>query len=227
MYISPDNQSSPGSARGVTLIELMIALTIMLVVALVTVQVSANVFRTNTESIQMIQLTQEMRSAIQLVSRDIRRAGYNDDSLASFLSTQAISSGITMGDLDADGVANCLQVRYDDLEGTAKSVVYRLRVVNTVGRLSAHFGATATCDTLISNSGWVDISDPVLSDISGLQFVLDNSLTDIAENLSNGNTIQVGVEQISIVISATLRSNEAVNRSITNEVQIRNQYLRV
>jgi hypothetical protein len=200
---------------------------IMLVVALATIQISSSVFRTNTESIHMIQLSQEMRSAIQLISRDIRRSGYNDDSLAGFLSTQAISSGVTMGALDANGVANCLRVQYDDLDGNAKNVVYRLRVISAVGRISAHFGAAASCDTLLTDVGWVDISDPILTHISGLEFVLDNHLTDIAENLSSGNTIQVGVEQISIVIDATLRANNAVTRSITNEVQIRNQYLKV
>jgi prepilin-type N-terminal cleavage/methylation domain-containing protein len=227
MYISTNRQMPPSSNRGFTLVELMISLTIMLIVAMVTVQISANVFRTNTESIHMIQLSQEMRSAIQLISRDIRRAGYNDDALASFLSTQAISSGVTMGALDDNNIANCLRVQYDDLDGGAKNVVYRLRVVTEVGRISAHFDDTATCDTAITDNGWVDISDPILSHISELEFVLDNHLTDIAENTDNGNTIQVGVEQISIIISANLRSNEAVNRSIVNEVQIRNQYLKV
>lgn len=227
MYISDNIQTSPDSNRGFTLVELMISLTIMLIVALVTVQISANVFRTNTESIHMTQLSQEMRSAIQLISRDIRRAGYNDDALAGFLSTQAISSGVTMGNLDEDNIANCLRVQYDDLDGSAKNVVYRLRVVNEVGRISAHFGNTAHCETTLDDNGWVDISDPILSHISGLEFILNNHLTDIAENTSNGNTIQVGVEQISIIISANLRSNETVNRSIVNEVQIRNQYLRV
>jgi hypothetical protein len=37
----------------------------------------------------------------------------------------------------------------------------------------------------------------------------------------------VGLEQISILVGATLRSNTAVTRSIRNEVQIRNNYLKV
>lgn len=218
---------SPGSGRGFTLVELMIAMTIMLIVSMVTVQTSANVFRSNTQSIHMVQLSQEMRSGIQLISRDIRRAGYNDDALSSYLTTQAISSGVTMGDRDVNNIANCLQVQYDDMEGNAKNVVYRLRVISSVGRISAHFDANATCDTSIADNAWVDISDPVLSHITALEFVLDDHLINIAKNVNTGNTIQVGIEKINIIISATLRSNTAVNRSITNEVQIRNQYLRV
>lgn len=227
MHLSSRKSSPPGSASGFSLIELMIAMVIMLIVTTVTVKIEADVFRTNTDSIRMIQLSQEMRSAIQLVTRDIRRAGYNDDSLAGFLSTQPISSGVTMGTLDANNVANCLQIRYDDLDGNTKNVVYRLRVISTVGRISANFGADATCNTALADDAWVDISDPIQTHVLALEFVMDDHLTDIAENLSTGNTIQVGVEQISITINARLRSNISVSRSITNEVKLRNQYLRV
>jgi prepilin-type N-terminal cleavage/methylation domain-containing protein len=227
MHLSSRKPLPSGSTSGFSLIELMIAMVIMLIVTMVTVKIEANVFRTNTESIRMIQLSQEMRSAIQLVARDIRRSGYSVDSLANFLSTRPISSGVTMGTLDANGVASCLQIRYDDLAGNAKNVVYRLRVMSAVGRISANFGADATCNTPVSDAAWMDISDPIQTHVLALEFVLDDHLTDIAENLSTGNTIQVGVEQISITINARLRSNVSVNRSITNEVQLRNQYLRV
>jgi len=227
MYLSTRKSSSVHSARGFTLIELMIAMVIALMFTVITVKLVANMFRTNTESIHMIQLSQEMRSAIQLISRDIRRSGYNHDSLASLLSTQAINSGVTMGNLDANNVANCLQVMYDDLDGNAKNVVYRLRVISAVGRISIHFGAGASCDTPVADAAWVDISDPILTHVMGLEFALDNHLTDIAENLNSGNTIQVGTEQISITIIARLRINTDVTRSITNEVQVRNHYLRV
>ncbi len=215
------------SSRGVTLIELMIALVIMSIVTLGAVQLSANVFSTNTQSIQMIQLSQEMRSVIQLISRDIRRAGYNDDALASFLSTEAIASGVSMGTMDDNNISNCLRVQYDSLEGDAMNVVYRMRTVNDIGRVSAHFGATATCATDVTDDAWVDVTDPLLTDISGLEFRLNDQLTDIAENLSNGNVIQVGLQQISIAISAILRTDNTINRTIINEVQIRNQFLTV
>jgi Tfp pilus assembly protein PilW len=227
VHLKANKTPRPHPAGGFTVVELMISMVIMLLVALAMVQISANVFRTNSEAVHMAQLSQELRSVIQLISRDIRRAGYNDDSLAGFLATQDISSGVTMGDLDANDVASCLRIQYEDLDGVARNAVYRLRVVSEIGRVSAHFGADASCDTAADDSGWVDISDPLLSDISTVEFVHQDHLTDIAENLSNGHMIQVGLEQISILVGATLRSNTAVTRSIRNEVQIRNNYLKV
>jgi type II secretory pathway component PulJ len=182
----------------------------------------------------MTQLTSEMRAAIQIVSRDVRRAGYDSDALAGFLTTQAIASGVTLGDLDESGVAGCVHVTYDDISrgqsGKRANVVYRLRTLSSVGRLSALLGDeddNFSCETSITHEGWVDLTDALLVDISALQFVRNENLTDIAENLNNGHMIQVGIEQINITITATLRSNETISRSITNRVQIRNQYLRV
>lgn len=214
-------------SRGFTLVELMIALVIMSIVTLGAVQLSANVFRSNTQSIQMIQLSQEMRSVIQLISRDIRRAGYNDDALAGFLSTQPLASGVSMGTMDENNISSCLRVQYDNLDGDAMNVVYRLRTVNDIGRVSAHFGATASCATDVTDNAWVDVTDPLLTHVSDLEFRLNDQLTDIAENLSNGHVIQVGLQQISIAISAILRTNNTINRTIINEVQIRNQFLTV
>ena len=214
-----------GPQRGFTLIELMVSLAILMFIAMVIVFVASSVFRSNAQSIQMIQLSQEMRSSIQLISRDIRRSGYNDDALSGFLTTESIDSGVTMGDLDVNGVADCLQVRYEDLDGLSRNAVYRLRVISSIGRVSAHFGASATCATALDDNDWSDVSDPVLTHVSALDFVLEDQLTEIAESLSTGNTIMVGLEQVNIVISANLRGDPSVNRSVITEVQLRNQYL--
>lgn len=238
MYLNTNKPLQLFSARGFTLIEMMIAMTITLVVSVVMVQLSAGMFQANSQSIQMMQLSQEMRSAMQLISRDVRRAGYNDDALSGFLSTQAIVSGVTMG-TPVNGVINCVQVRYDDIIEKDKfsdreysgiaNVVYRLRLINGIGRISARFDddGSGTCNTALDDDDWTDISDPLLMQITALEFVRDDSLTDIAENLDNGHVIQVGVEQVSITITASLRNNADVNRTITDEVQIRNQYLTI
>ena len=56
MHLDPNKPLSPGSAKGFTMIELMISMVIMLIVTLATVQMSANVFRSNSEAIHMTHL---------------------------------------------------------------------------------------------------------------------------------------------------------------------------
>lgn len=212
---------------GFTIIELLIALFVTMVISLITAKFAVNVFRSNTESVLMIQLSQEMRSAIQLISRDIRRSGYEDDALARYLATQEVVSGVSLGPIDANGGADCVQLTYEDLGGTDVSAVYRRRVIADVGRVAANFQAGANCDTPLDDAGWVDVTDPLLTDVQALEFRHFDSLTDIAENSGTGNVIQVGVESIYISISAELASNDSIARTITNRVQLRNQFLKV
>lgn len=216
----------PGTA-GFSIIELMIAMLITVVIALITTSFAANVFRSNTESVMMIQLSQEMRSAIQLISRDIRRSGYDDDVLARYLTTEPISSGVTLGPVNASNVATCLQVSYDNLTGTPIHAVYRWRMLSGVGRVAANFKTSATCATELSDSGWLDITDPLLVNVQSLEFTLHTSLADIVENSNTGNVIQVGIEAVGIVLSASLKENDTVSRTISNGVQLRNQFLTV
>ncbi|HSM68324.1 MAG TPA: hypothetical protein VK830_01320, partial [Xanthomonadales bacterium] len=99
--------------------------------------------------------------------------------------------------------------------------------VSGVGRVAAHFGATASCATGIMDIGWADITDPFLANVSALEFQRSASQTDIAENRDTGNVIQIGIEAISIRISASLHSDDTVDRTITNRMQLRNQFLTV
>jgi len=220
-------QLKQARAPGFTIIELLIALFVTMVISLITAKFSVNVFRSNTESVLMIQLSQEMRSAIQLISRDIRRSGYEDDALARYLATQEVDSGVSLGTIDANGTTDCVQLAYEDLGGTNVSAVYRRRVVAEIGRVAANFQAGASCDTSLDDAGWVDVTDPLLTHVQSLEFRHFDSLTDIAENSGTGNVIQVGIESIFISISAELTVNNSIARTITNRVQLRNQLLKV
>lgn len=70
--------------RGFGLIELLISILIgLIVVAGITSMVVATL-RANTENLEMTRLTQEMRSVMQLVTRDLRRGGYDQDAVRDF-----------------------------------------------------------------------------------------------------------------------------------------------
>lgn len=226
MHLNPARPCAVRAAAGFTITELMVAMTVTLFVGLAVTSAQVSSLRTNSASINMTQLTQELRSAMQLIARDVRRAGYEDDALSRYLTTQAITSGVTLGTL-VNGQADCLRVRYEDLDGNSRNVVYRRRVVGNVGRVSAHFAASATCATALTDAAWVDVSDPLVTQVSTLQFVLNSKLTDIAKNAGTGNVIQVGLDHISIVIGANLAANTSVSRTLVNEVQVRNLNLKI
>ena len=74
---------SPGARRqaGVTLMEAMISLALSLLVTTAMVTLMGNSMGSATRIIEMSQLTDELRNAMSMMSRDIRRANYNSNSI--------------------------------------------------------------------------------------------------------------------------------------------------
>lgn len=67
--------------RGFSLIEMMIALAAGLIVSGAAIAFLLSSMKSNGEYVQSTRLTQELRNTLDLVTRDLSRAGYNDNSL--------------------------------------------------------------------------------------------------------------------------------------------------
>lgn len=73
---------SAAPRRGFTLVEMMVAIVAGMIVSLAVVTFMMSSMRSNGEYVQSTRLTQELRNTLDLIVRDVARAGYNDDSLA-------------------------------------------------------------------------------------------------------------------------------------------------
>lgn len=62
--------------RGLTLIELMISIALGLIVLTALVYLLSATMRTNTQTLRSTHLNQELRSVMQLMSKDLKRSGY-------------------------------------------------------------------------------------------------------------------------------------------------------
>lgn len=67
---------------GFTLVEMMVAIVAGMIVSLAVVTFMMSSMRSNGEYVQSTRLTQELRNTLDMVVRDVARAGYNDDSLS-------------------------------------------------------------------------------------------------------------------------------------------------
>jgi prepilin-type N-terminal cleavage/methylation domain-containing protein len=76
--------------RGFSLVELMIALAAGLVVSTAVVAFLLSSFKGNGDYVQSTRLTQELRNSMDLVTRDLRRAGYDGKSM-QYVATGDIS----------------------------------------------------------------------------------------------------------------------------------------
>ena len=210
---------------GFTLVELMIAMLIGIIFSICAIKMFAGTINTSARSVQMVKLSQELRTAMQLVARDIRRSGILFDPLANYQATQALTSGITIGALSEEGDADCLQVTYQDTDGTDVNAVYRHIVTDGVGSVAGHFAAGSTCATGVDADGWVEITNPEMMNVSNFSLTLNNQTIEIGTNPASGNAIQMIIERVAIQITGVLHADTDIARTIQTEIRLRNEYV--
>jgi type IV pilus assembly protein PilW len=195
---------------GMTLIELLVAGIISLIAASGMVIVMANTLGTGSQTIQMTRLSQEMRTAMQIMSRELRRANYHSTFLSCYgnvdcttdLGINGKIKDITIVD---NGDSDCFYFWYDRPQtGTQVAVTsepvagFRRGVSGSTGKLQMTTTPTAApnCN---ADANWVDITDPGIIDVQQFN-VADAGFT---ENINTAGDTQ-SVERIGLTIRAKL-----------------------
>ena len=109
------------SQKGMTLIELLVAGIISLIAVSGMVLVMASTLGTSTQTIEISRLTHDMRTAMQIMTRELRRANYHPGWIACYGNTGCLNAGfldiaseigvIQIG--DSVGTDDCLWFWYD------------------------------------------------------------------------------------------------------------------
>lgn len=228
-----------GSQRGITLIELMIAMLISLIVSTAMVILMANTLGTGTRTIGMTRLTEELRTVMQIVSRDLRRANYLRpiDMRKCFGNVNCITDlgfgsyigAIQVGaDSDGDGFGECLSFWLDrDEDGSFSATemgAFRLNVAGGVGRMEVLTSFTSMGVDNCPAGTWVAITDPDIIDVRS--FVVDDTDT-YTETISGAGSTQT-VQKIRLSMTADLTNDGSgsftISREIGDQVRIRNNY---
>lgn len=214
--------------RGVTLIELMVAMVVSLIASTAMIMLMANTLGTGTQTIQMTRLTQEMRTAMQLITRDLRRANFHSNSANCYANINCNPDDTKIMAITPVG-GNCFRFWYDregdgDLDvGTFQMVtVTRNSSSVNVLQMTASDSASNAC----GDGDWgvtLDITNGDLVNITAFTVSNADSYTD---TISETDT-QV-VSKIRITMTAELRNPPqgiAVSKTIEDLVFVRNVVL--
>lgn len=225
-------------SQGFTLIELMVSLVAGLIVIGAVGAFMMSSFRSNTDYVAATRLTQELRNSIDFISRDLRRAGYDENALDYLaLPDSATKRTSDFSPLLING--SCVIYAYDRTPGEP-GLVNRFngeirgirRVVNAdgvgviefaesaVGLTPACNGAQATYTTYpatCSTGGWCALSDPRVINISELTidttgYVNVNGTTAI-------NPLQI--RDVVVRVRGNLVGDTTVSRSVESSIRIR------
>ncbi|MCB1590678.1 MAG: prepilin-type N-terminal cleavage/methylation domain-containing protein [Xanthomonadales bacterium] len=246
----PDFVVRTRTQRGFSLVEMMIALAVGLILTAAVISMTVNMSTTATASVRYSRLTQDMRTVASVISRELRRAGFNVAALNQVRTGQTadLYSRLLLDDADGDNVGSCITFGYDTLDlGTQDSTPgvisaaepaewrgFRRNVVNGVGVVEMRTaGAGVGGDCASGGHTWVALTDPAVLDVMALDFDMGNSGEAVAAtvpdpaNPAASVTALVGVRTVLVTLRARSRLDPANTRELRQWVRVRAETARL
>ena len=229
--------------HGATLVELMIAGLIALIALSAVVTVYSASARHSAALLQQAQLHQQLHTLMQLMSRDLKRAGYwyfdpgvrpatdnpfqnstNRLQVQAYPSERPDSCILFAYDLDQDGlvgvgVCSDTDCPDDTDDDNVEQFGFRLRDA----KLQARYGGPVLdCE----GGYWQTLNDPAI-EITGLGFTRHARCLNLRESdrACTADVPQLVQRVLQIQISGQLRNKPDSNRTITRWLRIRNDRL--
>jgi len=193
---------------GVSLMEVLVAMSLSLVVTASMIALMSNSLGTTARIIKMTKLADDMRVAMQMMTRDLRRSSYNADSMLCYANDDCGSDGsivvapeIVLVDLDNDDVNDCLTFLLDrdhDGDSTENDAGGFRRVIsNEVGVIEMWTGGSdPDCAAAAGSPGWVSITNPENMDIFGFSVNDNLSYSQVVQDDGAGNQLVQRVRKL-------------------------------
>lgn len=216
---------------GATLMEVLIAMTISLVATAAMIAMMSNTLGTTTRIIHMTKLTDDMRVAMQMMGRDVRRSSYNANSMYCYGNMDCASDGSDLtlaGDVVINDTGSCLTFLmdrgHDGVSTNDGAGGFRHVTKEGVGVIEMWTGGnTADCTDAPGATGWVDITDPDQMDIFTFE-VGDEGYTLVI--LDNGTaSLSQKVRKIRMDMEGRLVVDNSITRHVEDVITIRNDLL--
>lgn len=204
--------------KGITLIEMMIALLLSLLVTGMVISMFSSSIGGHAQAIRTMRLNQDLRIAMDMMVRDIRRAGYwAGTNIASNPHATALSGGLP---ITINGTNDCVVVSYD-LDGDADTAVeeflgFRLNGTELESTKSSSATTTQPGCTGTFSAGWQDLLDTNTVRIDTLDFELYPVLA--ASWAASPN------KSVRITLEGTSLLDTNIKTVLSQEVRVRNEF---
>lgn len=208
-------------SAGFSMVELMVSITVGLIVMAGVIGLFVNTVKASSDAIKMTRLNQELRAAMDVMTRDIRRSGYWANASSTIgppATSTANNNPFDIIDVNTtDGVANsCITYSYDaDSDGDAtvpddEMFGFRLKTGAVQSREDDE-----DCD---ADEDWEDITDKQSVLITNLEFRLTHPKV-LTVTPSTGS--QIKIREVTLTLKGELKSDSTVTREIKETVRVR------
>lgn len=230
--------------RGFTIAEFMVAALLSIIVSGSAVLVLSNALGSNAIIMQRVQLSHELRNSMQMMSRDVRRAGYSAGAMWCLANTVCLPDAsinlpleVTLPSLGTIDMPQAIQInesndcfRFEldrDQNGTVSADehgAYRRRTVGGVGVLEVWMGNSVP-DCTASTTAWSAITLASRIDISNFRVDDDLSIEQQVSVDLLGNATSQKIRRIRLQLTGRLVDEPAVSELLEHVVDVRNDIL--
>jgi prepilin peptidase dependent protein B len=215
---------------GFSLMEVVVSMGLSLFVTAAMVALMSNSMGNAARVINMTKLSDDLRSTMQLMSRDVRRSSYNANALFCYGNEDCGTDGsVTLpADIVISAAADCFTFLLDrDHDGDStenEAGGFRRRVENNVGLIEMWTGGNQPDCDAAAGGNWQPVTDQTTMNITA--FNVDNSLSYDQEIFNDGvTTITQRVRKLRLAIGGELIIASGVNRRIEDVISVRNDLL--
>jgi type IV pilus assembly protein PilW len=233
----------PIPRRGLSIVELMVGITIGLFILAGATMVMTTQLGDNRRLLLEVQVQQDMRTAVDLIARDVRRAGYwakafNQvwpDKQVPMVSSAVVNPYLATTPADAPGTTAATSVSYsfsrNEEEGNQIGTDDNVVTSDEVSGFRLSPGTPRTVDVLLGASGWQALTDP------GVLTVTEFSIELHAVHLPmpcgvqcpvigpGGCPLMQSTRDVTITLVAQAASDASVKRSLRDNIRLRNDVL--
>ncbi len=218
--------------QGMSLMEVLVAMSISLVVTAAMIALMANSLGSTARIIKMTKLTDDLRTTMQMMTRDVRRSSYNANSMYCYANADCGTDGAATlaGDVTINNSNDCftfLTDRDHDGDSTENDAGGFRRVISSgVGVIELWTGnAAPDCSVAAGAAGWVQVTNPEDMDI--FVFSVDENLSYTQEILNDGfgNILSQKVRKIRMNMRGRLVLDNTIERRIEDVISVRNDLL--
>jgi type IV pilus assembly protein PilW len=210
---------------GFTLIELMISLTLGLIVIGAVSAFAVSSVRAYSENIQSSRMTQDLRTSMTLLVREMRRAGYDATSVSRVLTdTNPSQFGLPVVS------GECVIYQYDRGEpGAAPAATETRGLRRNAATGTLQMNATSATPSCTSNDGWVDLTDPGVVTFTRFTPTVVNTnfcsqlgeRTDPATGATVYDLATGSVRTLSLCLRGRASRDTTIERYVADSVRIR------
>jgi prepilin-type N-terminal cleavage/methylation domain-containing protein len=213
------NRGQPANAgrrqRGMSMVELMVGVTVGLIVVAAAGLMAATQLGDNRRLLLETQLMQDLRSSVDIITRELRRAGYWSQ---PELGVWAIGVSPAPNNFAALSTPSVSEVNYSYRRGSGQEGPYGFRLETSTGALRS----------LLAAAGWQDLTDIRTLNVTGLTITPVPAAAIIlpCPKLCTDTTTdcwpRLQVREFDVTVSGNAVSDTAVQRTLRTRVRLRN-----